>query len=191
MDFYAWMLSLHLLAAFSVASALVLYSALVVGGRRMATVDQTRVLFRVAPVGTPLIVGGSVLVLILGVILAIDSDRFELWNGWVIAGIVLWAVLGAIGQRTGAYYTAVQELAESGADGAEQEVITRLRAPTGAMLAGVPGVSSAGGVSVMVAHSVLAVSRRPLMSPLAWMLSAASYCGAAAQKPPCCERASP
>ena len=134
MDFYAWMLSLHLLAAFAVASALVLYSVLVVSGRRTASFEQTRLLFRVAPVATPLIAAGSVLVLILGVILAIDSDRFEIWNGWVIADIVLWALLGALGQRTGAYYTAVQQLAESGGEGAEQEVIARLRAPTGAML---------------------------------------------------------
>jgi hypothetical protein len=133
-DFYAWMLALHLLAAFTVASALVLYSVLVVSGRRMATLEQTRMLFRVAPVATPLIAGGSVLVLIFGVILAIDSDRFEIWNAWVIIGIVLWALLGAIGQRTGAYYTAVQERAKGGGEGAEQEVIARLRAPTGALL---------------------------------------------------------
>jgi hypothetical protein len=132
--FYAWMLSLHLLAAFAVASALVLYSALVVSGRRMATLEQTRMLFRVAPIGAPLIAAGTVLVLILGVILAIDSKRFEIWDGWVIAGIVLWALLGAIGQRTGAYYTAVQKLAEGGGEGAEQEVLARLRAPTGALL---------------------------------------------------------
>jgi len=128
------MLSLHLLAAFAVASALVLYTALVVSGRRMATLEQTRLLFRVAPIATPLIAAGSVLVLILGVILAIDSDQFEIWNGWIIAGIVLWALLGAIGQRTGAYYTEVQKLAEGGGEGAEQEVITRLQAPTGALL---------------------------------------------------------
>jgi hypothetical protein len=135
-DFYAWMLSLHLLAAFTVASALVLYSVLVVSGRRMASLEQTRMLFRVAPVATPLITAGSVLVLILGVILAINGgpQDFKLWNAWVIIGIVLWALLGAVGQRTGAYYTAVQELAESGGDGAEQEVIARLRARTGAML---------------------------------------------------------
>jgi len=131
-SFYAWMLSLHLLAAFSVAAALVLYSVLVVSGRRRATLEHTRLLFRVAPIATPLIAAGSVLVLIFGIILAIKSDRFEIWNGWIIAGIILWALLGAIGQRTGAYYTAVQELAESG--GAEQEVIARLRAPTGALL---------------------------------------------------------
>ena len=134
MGFYAWMLSLHLLAAFSIASALVLYTRLVVSGRRMATLEQTRLLFRVAPLGTPLIAAGSLLVLILGVILAIDSNRFEIWNGWVIAAIVLWALLGRIGQRTGAYYTAVQQLAESGGEGAEQEVIARLQARTGAVL---------------------------------------------------------
>jgi uncharacterized membrane protein len=134
LDFYAWMLSLHLIAAFSVAAALVLYSVLVVSGRRSATLEQTRLLFRVAPVATPLIAAGSVLVLILGVILAIDSDQFEIWNAWVIIGIVLWALLGAIGQRTGAYYTAVQQLAEGGGDGAEHEVIAQLRAPTGALL---------------------------------------------------------
>lgn len=136
MDFYDWMLSLHLLAAFAVAAALVLYTVLVVSGRRMASLEQTRMLFRVAPIGTPLIGGGLVLVLIFGVIMAIDGgpEDFKIWNAWVIIGIVLWAMLGAIGQRTGAYYTAVQELAESGGEGAEQEVIARLRAPTGAML---------------------------------------------------------
>jgi hypothetical protein len=112
----------------------VLYTVLVVSGRRMATLEQTRTLFRVAPLGTPLIAAGSVLVLILGVILAINSDEFEIWNAWVIIGIVLWALLAAIGQRTGAYYTAVQQLAEGGGDGAEQEVIAQLRAPTGALL---------------------------------------------------------
>jgi uncharacterized membrane protein len=135
-DFYDWMLALHLLAAFSVAAALVVYSVLVVSGRRNATLEHARMLFRVAPIATPLIAAGSVLVLIFGVILAIDGgpQDFEIWNAWVIIGIVLWALLGAIGQRTGAYYTAVQQRAESGGDGAEQEVIARLQAPTGALL---------------------------------------------------------
>lgn len=134
MDFYSWMLALHLLAAFAIAAALVLFSALVVVGRRAKTFEDTRLLFRIAPVGTPLIGAGSVLALILGIILAIDSDRFEIWNGWIIAGIVLWALLAAVGARTGAYYTAVQKLAEGGEDGSEQDVLTRLHARTGALL---------------------------------------------------------
>ena len=134
MGFYEWMLALHLLAAFAVAAALVLFSVLVVSGRRMTTLDQTRLLFRLAPFGTPLIAGGTVLVLVLGVVLAIDADQYRLWDGWVIAGIVLWAILGAVGQRSGAYYTEVQRIAERGEPNAESEVFARLRAPTGVRL---------------------------------------------------------
>jgi uncharacterized membrane protein len=135
LSFYDWMLALHLLSAFSVAAALVLYSALVVSGRRSsASLETARTLFRIAPVATPLIAAGSVLVLVFGIILAIDSDQFEIWDGWVIAGIVLWAVLGAVGQRSGAYYTDVQKLAEREGAASEQEVLARLRAPTGAAL---------------------------------------------------------
>ena len=135
MSFYDWMLALHLLSAFAVAAALVLYTVMVVTGRRSsATLDTARMLFRIAPVATPLIAAGSVLVLIFGIILAIDSDQFEVWDAWVIIGIVLWAILGAVGQRTGAYYTGVQKLAEEGGDASEQEVLARLRAPTGARL---------------------------------------------------------
>jgi hypothetical protein len=134
-SFYDWMLALHLLSAFAVASALVLYTILVVTGRRSsASLERARLLFRVAPIATPLIAAGSVLVLIFGVILAVDSHQFEIWDGWVIAGIVLWAILGAVGQRSGAYYTGIQELAERDGAASEQEVLARLRAPTGAAL---------------------------------------------------------
>ena len=133
MGFYEWMLALHVLAAFAIAAALVLYSVLVYSGRRMKTREDRRLLFRIAPIGTPLIAGGSVLALVLGIVLAIDSDEFELWDGWVIAGIVLWAALIGVGQRSGAYYTAVQKLAESG-EGADDEVVARLQAPTGMLL---------------------------------------------------------
>jgi drug/metabolite transporter (DMT)-like permease len=133
-DFYDWTLALHLLAAFAVGAALVVYSVLVVSGRRMTTLEQTRALFRLAPAATPLIAGGSVLVLVLGIVLAIDHDDYEVWNGWMIAAIVLWALLGAVGQRSGKYYSAVQKLAESGDPTVEPEVLARLRAPTGAWL---------------------------------------------------------
>lgn len=134
MSFYDWMLALHVLAAFSIAAALVLYSVLVVSGRRMTTLDETRLLFRVAPIGGPLIGVGMGLALLLGIVLAIDSEEFELWNGWIIAAVILWALSGWAGQRTGVYYTETQKLAESGEANAEAEVISRLRAPTGMRL---------------------------------------------------------
>jgi hypothetical protein len=130
-SFYSWMLALHLLAAFAIAAALVLFSVLVYSGRRMATLDDTRLLFRIAPIGTPLITAGSVLALILGIVLAIDSPDIHPWDGWVVAAYILWAALGGVGQQSGAYYIDVQKLADSGA---EQEVIARLRASKGMLL---------------------------------------------------------
>src|SRR5262245_35872219 len=127
------MFALHLIAAFAVAASLVLFSVLVWTGRRMTTVEETRTLFRVAPVGSILISGGLAIVVGLGVYLAIASNRYEIWNLWVVVAIVLAVAFGGIGQRSGAYYTDVQKLAEQpGADGAE--VLARLQAPTGARL---------------------------------------------------------
>jgi hypothetical protein len=88
----------------------------------------------VAPVGNALITAGLGLVLIFGVILAIDSNRFNIWDGWVIAGIILFAAFGGVGQRSGAYYTEVQKLAEEPGGGNEAEVLARLKASTGATL---------------------------------------------------------
>ena len=134
MSFTDWMLGLHLISAFAVASALVLFSILVFSGRRMTTLAQTRSLFRVAPVGNLLITAGMVLVLVFGVILSLDSDRFNIWDAWIIIAIVLLIAFGGVGQRSGAYYTDVQKLAEAPGGGNEAEVLARLRASTGALL---------------------------------------------------------
>jgi hypothetical protein len=132
-SFYDWMFALHLIAGFAVASSLVLFSVLVFTGRRMTTLEQTRTLFRVAPVGTILISAGLAVVVALGVYLALASSRYEIWNLWVIVAIVLAIAFGGIGQRSGAYYTDVQKLAD-GADADGGEVLARLQAPTGMRL---------------------------------------------------------
>jgi hypothetical protein len=126
------MLAFHLLSAFAIAAALVLFSVMVYRGRRMTAIEETRLLFRVGPLGGVLIAGGIGLTLVFGVILAVHSNTFNIWDGWVIAGIVLWAAFAAVGQRTGKYYTDVQKLVEK--DGTEAEALALLRAPTGALL---------------------------------------------------------
>ena len=126
------MLAFHLLSAFAVAAALVLFSVMVYSGRRMTTLEETRLLFRVGPLGTVLIGAGIGLTFVFGVILAVHSNTFNIWDGWVIAGIVLWAAFAAVGQRTGKYYTDVQKLVEK--EGTEAEALALLRAPTGALL---------------------------------------------------------
>jgi uncharacterized membrane protein len=133
-SFFDWMLALHLIAAFSVAAAFVVFSVIVYAGRRMQTLEETRILFRVAPVGTALVIAGAVGTLVFGIILALDGNGLHIYDGWIIAGIVLWVAVTGVGQRTGAYYTDVEKLAGSNDPGVEAEVLARLRAPTGAML---------------------------------------------------------
>src|SRR5206468_3909025 len=77
-SFYSWMLALHLLAAFAAASALVLFSVLVFSGRRMTSLEETRLLFRVGAIGGPLVGAGLGLALVFGIILALKSSEFEI-----------------------------------------------------------------------------------------------------------------
>jgi hypothetical protein len=138
MGFYDWMLALHLLSAFAVAAALVLYSVLVVSGRRMTSLEQANALWRVAPIGGPLIGAGMGLVFVFGVILALNGGTadFKLWDLWVIIGIVLWVLLGAIGRSSGNYYVDVEKIAKAGGPDAERTVLERLRSPVGLRLHG-------------------------------------------------------
>ena len=41
-----------------------------------------------------------------GVWLAISLDRYQLWDGWIIAALVLWAIGGYTGQKAGEGYAA-------------------------------------------------------------------------------------
>ena len=42
---------------------------------------------------------GALGVLVFGVWLAIDVDGYELWDGWIIAALVLWLVAGGVSGR--------------------------------------------------------------------------------------------
>ena len=47
-----------------------------------------------ARVGTALVMIGISGTIVFGVWLAISLDRYQLWDGWIIAALVLWAVGG-------------------------------------------------------------------------------------------------
>ena len=67
--------------------------------------------------------GGTI---VLGIWLAFSYGGYDIWDGWIIAAIVLWAVAAAVGQRTGTPYMQGMNKAEGaprgGADGAEPGV---------------------------------------------------------------------
>jgi uncharacterized membrane protein len=98
---YEWLLFLHVLAAFSLVTALVLFWALI--GAAWNT-PAARAELLGATLGRPagiLVAAGSLLTLVFGVWLAIYLDGYELWDGWILASLVLWVIGVGTGERSG------------------------------------------------------------------------------------------
>ncbi len=128
MSRYDWLLFLHVASAFALVAALVLYTVLIaVVWNKDVPADVAR-LFRISKVGDVLIAAGSIGVLVFGIWLAIDVDGYEVWDGWVIAALVLWLVMGALGSRTGKIYDATRDRARTLAQEGSDAPSTELRA---------------------------------------------------------------
>jgi hypothetical protein len=90
---YEWLLFLHILAAFLLVSGLVGYSGLVLSGGADAVSRS------LGPPALALWNAGGLGTLVFGVWLALYVDGYELWDGWIIAALVLWVVgAGAAGR---------------------------------------------------------------------------------------------
>jgi hypothetical protein len=106
-----WLLALHVLSAFALMAALVLFTSLMVAGWAVDRPSRASAYFRLGAIGGPLIGAGAGLALLLGIALAIDLDDYQVWDPWILASIVLWAIGGAAGDRVGRHYTAAQQVA--------------------------------------------------------------------------------
>lgn len=138
MEFYDWLLALHVLAAFSLVAALVLYSTVIALSWKLAVPSDVVRMFRITRIGDAAIIVGSIGTLVLGIWLAIDSDDYQVWDGWVIAALVLWAVSMATGGRTGNVYNAARDRARAlvaeGRDTPDSELSAMVRSSTGLAL---------------------------------------------------------
>jgi hypothetical protein len=90
---YEWLLFLHLLAAFLLVAGVVAYGVLVLGSGG----DAAR--RALGPPALALWNAGGLGVLVLGIALALEVDSYELWDGWILAAIVLWIIASAAGGR--------------------------------------------------------------------------------------------
>ena len=101
MDLYDWLLALHLLSAFLAVGALTALWALVLsssGAAPLISPDSAMRFGRTAGI----VVGiGMMGAIIFGIWLAIDVDRYKLWDGWILASIVIWAISGWAGGQSG------------------------------------------------------------------------------------------
>lgn len=138
MSRYDWILFLHVLSAFAVVAAVVVYTFLIVVSRNLDTPSDVVRAFRITRVGDALVSVGMGGVLVFGIWLALDVDGYALWDGWIIAALVLWAVFGAVGGRTGKVYNAARDRARTlvaeGRDAPNAELNALLRSQTGLVL---------------------------------------------------------
>jgi uncharacterized membrane protein len=101
MDLYDWLLFLHVLSAFIAVGALTALWALILGTRGTAPSLDPRSAMVYGRTGGILVGVGMMGALIFGIWLAIDLDAYQLWDGWILASFVLWAIGGWAGGQAG------------------------------------------------------------------------------------------
>jgi hypothetical protein len=137
-SFDDWMLALHVLSAFALVAGLIFFWVLIVAVRREDTPDGTLRLGPLTPVAGAAVGIGMMGTIILGVWLAFSVGGYDIWDGWIIAAIVLWVISMALGQRTGAAYARgverARELQAAGQNGPSAELLTVNRTNSGVVL---------------------------------------------------------
>jgi uncharacterized membrane protein len=137
-SFDDWVLVLHVLSAFSLVAGIIFFWVLIVAVRQTATPDATirmGPLSRIAGAAVGVGAGGTIL---LGVWLAFSVGGYDIWDGWIIAALVLWVIATGLGQRAGAAYVEgvkkAQELQTAGQTGPNAELLALNRTSRGVVL---------------------------------------------------------
>jgi uncharacterized membrane protein len=137
-SFDDWMLALHVLSAFSFVAGIVFFWVLIVAVRRTDTPERTLRMGPLANIANAAVGIGAGGTILLGVWLAFSVGGYDIWDGWIIAALVLWVIAGALGQRTGAAYLQgvkkAQELQQAGQTGPNAELLALNRTSNGVIL---------------------------------------------------------
>jgi hypothetical protein len=103
-SWYDWLLFLHVLAAFAAVASVVVLSTILAATWRSAGVVDAGPFLRMSKLGSRLWDVGGMGTLIFGIWLAVYVEGYELWDGWILAALVLWAIAAAAGVRVGAAF---------------------------------------------------------------------------------------
>jgi hypothetical protein len=137
-SFDDWALALHVLSAFAYVGGIVLFWILIVAVRRVETPQGTIRMEPIVKVGNAAVGIGAVGTILLGIWLAFSVGSYAIWDFWIIAALVLWAVSAALGQRTGAAYmqgmNKAKALESAGETGPNAELLTLNRTSSGVVL---------------------------------------------------------
>ena len=133
-----WILALHVLSAFAYVAGIVLFWVLIVAVRRADTPEDTIRMAPVVKVGNAVVGIGAGGTIVLGIWLALSYGDYDIWDGWIIAALVLWLVAAATGRRTGDEYMAgmrkAQELQASRTTGPSAELLRLNRTSKGLLM---------------------------------------------------------
>jgi hypothetical protein len=137
-SFDDWMLALHVLSAFSLVAGIVLFWVLIVAVRRTDTPEGTIRMGPLQSVADGAIGVGAIGTIALGVWLAFSVGDYDIWDGWIIAAIVLWLITTALGRRADIAYAQgvkkAQELRSAGQTGPSAELLALNRTTNGVLL---------------------------------------------------------
>jgi uncharacterized membrane protein len=106
-----WILALHLISAFALVGALTIFSAMIAALWRTDDPAAVTSFMRLSIPGNALVGIGMGGTIVFGVWLAISLDAYHVWDGWVIAALVLWLLGGFFGSRTGDGYKQTADMA--------------------------------------------------------------------------------
>jgi uncharacterized membrane protein len=139
-----WILALHVLSAFAYVAGVVLFWVLVVAVRRTETPEGTIRMGPIVNVGNASVGVGALGTIVLGIWLALSYGGYDLWDGWIIAAIVLWVASAATGSRTGNAYMQgmrkAQELQSAGRTGPDPDLLALNRTSNGVLMHAVTSV---------------------------------------------------
>jgi uncharacterized membrane protein len=133
-----WVLALHVVSAFALVAGLVFFWVLVVAVRKADTPEETLRLGAPNQVAGASLGIGAVGTLALGLWLAFSVGNYAVWDGWIVAALVLWVVAMALGSRTNAAFSQgakkAQELRAAGQNAPSAELLALNRTASGVAL---------------------------------------------------------
>lgn len=133
-----WLLALHVLSAFAYVAGMIVFWVLIYAVRRVDTPQDTTRMGPVVRIGQIATGVGAIGTLVFGLWLAFSVGGYDIWDPWIIAALVLWAIAGGIGGRTGKVYEAgmrkAQELEAAGQTGPNAELAALNRSQNGLVL---------------------------------------------------------
>jgi uncharacterized membrane protein len=132
MGTYEWLLFLHVSGAFLFLGGAVVAWVLGIAAARRERPSEIALLLRLTGAAAASVGLGMLLTIVFGLWLVFDLDAYDLWDGWVVAALVMWLLAAGLGGQGGKRDKETRRFAERlaiEADVPSDELRARVRDP--------------------------------------------------------------